>query len=63
MKTTLMVLVGLAMLATLGVLFAGLLGMARNMPGGRQNVLMRYRIGLQLLALVLFGLLLLVSRG
>jgi hypothetical protein len=63
MKTVLMVLVALAMLATLGVLFAGLLGLARNGSGAQQNRLMRYRIGFQLLALVLFGLLLAVSRA
>jgi hypothetical protein len=63
MKTMLMFLVAAAMLATLGVLFAGLLGMARNSSGASQNRLMRYRIGLQMLALVLFGLLLAVSRA
>jgi hypothetical protein len=63
MKTVLMVLVAGAMLATLVVLFAGLLGLARNAPGAQQNRLMRYRIGLQMLALVLFGLLLAVSKA
>jgi hypothetical protein len=63
MKTTLMFLVGAAMLATLGVLFAGLLGLARGADGAKQNRLMRYRVALQFGALVLFGLLLLVSRG
>ena len=64
MKTFMMVLVGLAMLATVGVLFAGLLGMARDPGNGaRSNKLMRYRIGFQFLALVLFGLLMLMARG
>jgi len=64
MKTFLVVLVALAMLATLGVLFAGLLGLARNPgDGARSNRLMRYRIAMQAAALVLFGLLLLLTRG
>lgn len=63
MKTVLMFLVGLAMLATLGVLFAGLLGLARNADGARQNRLMQARIGLQFVALALFGLLLLIARS
>jgi hypothetical protein len=63
MKTALMVLVVLAMLATLGVLFAGLLGLARNADGARQNKLMQARVGLQLVALVLFGALLLIAKA
>ena len=63
MKTALMILVVLAMLATLGVLFAGLVGLARNADGARQNRLMQARIGLQFVALALFGLLLLISRA
>ncbi len=63
MKTALFILTAIAMLATLGVLFAGLLGLARGVPGATSNKLMRYRIGLQAAALVLFGLLLAVSRG
>jgi hypothetical protein len=63
MKTALMILVVLAMLATLGVLFAGLVGLARNTDGTRQNRLMQARIGLQFVALALFGLLLLISRS
>jgi hypothetical protein len=63
MKTALMILVVLAMLATLGVLFAGLVGLARNTDGTRQNRLMQARIGLQFVALALFGLLLLISRA
>lgn len=63
MKTVLMFLIGFAMLATLGVLFAGLLGLARNSNGARQNRLMQARIGLQFLALVLFGLLIWLARA
>jgi len=57
-KTFLAILVALAMLGTLGVLFAGLFGLVRG--GGdpaRSNQLMRWRIILQAAALLLFLLL------
>ena len=38
-------------------------GMARNTGGAKANRFMRYRIGLQFLALVLFGLLMLLTRA
>ena len=62
MTTILMVLVGLCMLATLGVMFAGMIGLARNEAAGgaRSNALMRWRVGLQLLTVLLFMLLLVV---
>lgn len=67
MITLLTILVALAMLGTLGVLFAGILGLARG--GGdasgnpsRSNALMRWRIVLQGAALVLFVLLLTLLR-
>jgi hypothetical protein len=59
MKTILVVMVIGLMLATLGVLFAGLLGLARG--GGdpmRSNRLMRWRVLLQAGTLLLFMLLL-----
>ncbi|WP_158745924.1 twin transmembrane helix small protein [Acidisphaera sp. L21] len=59
MKIVLTVLVIGLMLATLGVLFAGLLGLARG--GGdpaRSNRLMRWRVLLQAGTLLLFMLLL-----
>jgi hypothetical protein len=59
MVTFLAILVGMAMLATLAVLFAGMLGLVRG--GGdprRSNRLMRWRVLLQFTALVLFALLL-----
>ncbi len=59
MKIVLTVIVVGMMLATLGVLFAGLLGLARG--GGdprRSNALMRWRVMLQAGTLVLFMLLL-----
>ena len=58
MITFLTILVGLAMVATLGVLVAGMVGMVRG--GGdpmRSNRLMRYRVLLQGAALLLFALL------
>jgi hypothetical protein len=59
MITFLAVLVGLAMLATLGVLFAGMIGLVRNTGDAeRSNRLMRWRVMLQFAALMLFALLL-----
>ena len=63
MKTLLVILVGVMMLATLGVLIAGLVGVARG--GGdprRSNALMRWRVILQAGTLVLFVLLLTLLR-
>jgi len=63
MITFLTILLGLAMLGTLGVLLAGVLGMAGGQGNSRRsNLLMRWRIGLQFLALVIFGILLLAMR-
>ncbi|MFN3447796.1 MAG: twin transmembrane helix small protein [Roseococcus sp.] len=62
MQTVLTVLVAAAMLATLGVLIAGMIGMARGADGGASQKLMRYRVLFQFVALVLFGLLLLLMR-
>ena len=59
MKIVLIVLLVAMMLATLGVLLAGLLGLVRG--GGdpmRSNRLMRWRVMLQAGAIVLFLLLL-----
>lgn len=65
MKTLLTVLVAIGMLATLGTLFAGMLGMARggDGTGERSNLLMRWRVMIQGITLLLFALLLAVSRG
>ncbi len=63
MKTVLMILVVVMMCATLGVLLAGLIGLARG--GGdprRSNALMRWRVLLQAATLVLFVLLLSLLR-
>ncbi len=63
MQTLLLILTGLCMLATLGVMFAGMIGLARSAEGGgaRSNRLMRWRVGLQFTTVALFLLLLLTS--
>lgn len=62
MTTFLFVLLVLAMLATVGVLFAGLISMARGGEFDRRNSnkLMRARIVCQAVALALFALLMAV---
>jgi hypothetical protein len=63
MKIFLTILVVIFMLATLGVLFAGMFGLVRG--GGdprRSNRLMRWRIVLQGVTLLLFALLLSLLR-
>jgi hypothetical protein len=64
MKMFLAILVGLLMLATLGVLFAGMFGLVRG--GGdprRSNQLMRWRVILQGAALLLFALLMTLLKS
>lgn len=64
MQTVLSILLGLAMLATLGVMFAGMFGLARgDGNGARSNRLMRWRVILQGVSLALFVALMLVMRG
>jgi Hypoxia induced protein conserved region len=64
MKTILIILVGLGMLGTLGVLLAGLVGLARgDENGARSNALMRWRVLLQGTTLALFALLVLLLRA
>lgn len=64
MVTFLTILVVLSMLATLGVMFAGMLGLVRSESGGgaRSNTLMRWRVILQGVTLALFLLLLAVTK-
>jgi hypothetical protein len=64
MVTFLTILVILSMLATLGVMFAGMLGLVRSESGGgaRSNTLMRWRVILQGVTLALFLLLLAVMK-
>lgn len=54
-----------AMVATLGVLFFGLISMARGGEFNKRNAnkIMRWRVALQGLAVLLFVLLLLAMRG
>jgi hypothetical protein len=63
MKTFLEILVGMALLGTVGVLFAGIFGLVRggNDPM-RSNALMRWRIVLQGATLLLFMLLMSLLR-
>ncbi len=64
MKSFLLILLALAMLGTLGVLIAGMVGMVRG--GGspaRSNTLMRWRVILQAAALVLFVCLMSLLRA
>lgn len=56
------ILVALAMLATLGILLAGILGIGHGDPA-RSNRLMRWRIIFQAIALLLFMLLLSLLRS
>ena len=53
MRTFAAIAIGLLMLGTLGVLFAGLIGMARGSDGARSNKLMQYRVLFQGAALLL----------
>ena len=53
MRTFAAIAIGLLMLGTLGVLFAGLIGMARGGDGARSNKLMQYRVLFQGAALLL----------
>lgn len=63
MKSFLIVVLGLLMLATVGVLFAGLFGMVRGDGSRRSNALMRWRVVLQGAALLMFVLLLSLLRS
>jgi Hypoxia induced protein conserved region len=57
MHTFASIAIGLLMFATIGVLFAGMIGMVRGNSGAASNKLMRYRVLLQgatLLLLMIF---------
>ena len=64
MDIVFVILIGLAMLATLGVLFMGVVGMARRdgSAGVRSNKLMQWRVILQGVALLLFVIFMLLYR-
>ncbi|MBO1078898.1 twin transmembrane helix small protein [Roseomonas haemaphysalidis] len=63
MITIVSILLALAMLGTLGVLFAGMVGLARGQDGAKSSTLMRYRVWLQGISLALFVVLVLLMRG
>ncbi len=64
MHIVLLILIGLALLGTLGVLFAGVINLAQpNHDPRRSNRLMRWRVVLQGTALLLLAILLLLARG
>ena len=64
MHTFLNILVGLALLSVLGVLGAGMVGMARDDGNPRRaNKLMQWRVVLQGAALILIVLLMSLLRG
>ncbi len=64
MTTFLSILVVIAMLATLGVLIAGMVGLVRGTNDPRRsNRLMRYRVMLQAAALALFALLMTLLKS
>ena len=57
MNTFILIIIGLLMFATLGVLFAGMIGMAMGVSGAAANRLMRYRVifqGAAVALLILF---------
>ena len=59
----LIVLIGILMLATLGVLIAGMVGMVRNGDPRRSNKLMQWRVLLQGGAILLFVILMTLLRS
>jgi hypothetical protein len=65
MQTVTAILVAAAMLITLGVLFSGLIVMARGGETNRKyaNVLMRWRVVAQGVALALIAVAILIGRG
>ena len=62
MHTLLMILIPIAMLATLGVLGFGVLQMVRGGDPRRANKLMQMRVVLQGLALMLFAIFMMLFR-
>jgi hypothetical protein len=56
-------LVIIAMLATLGVLLAGIFGLVRGGDPRRSNALMRWRVVLQAITLLLFLILMTLMRS
>ncbi len=63
MHSFLAVLVGILMLATLGVLIAGMVGLVREGDPRRSNKLMQWRVLLQGAAILLFIILMSLLRS
>ncbi|MBL8692183.1 MAG: twin transmembrane helix small protein [Rhodospirillaceae bacterium] len=65
MNTFFVILIAIAMVATLGALLFGVVTMARGGEGSaqRSNKFMRYRVLLQAVAIGLFALLMLLTRS
>jgi hypothetical protein len=63
MHAILTVLVGVLMLATLGVLIAGMVGMVRETNPRRSNKLMQWRVLLQGVTILLFMILMSLLRS
>lgn len=62
MRDVLLVLLGIDMIAVVAVLLTGAVGMGTGADPRRQNMLMRWRVGLQAVAIALVVVLLLSSR-
>lgn len=63
MRTFFSILIGLMMLATLGVLVAGMIGMVRETDPRKSNKLMQYRVAFQAGALLLLAILMMLLKG
>jgi hypothetical protein len=63
MHTFLTILTGVLLLATLGVLLAGAIGMARGIDPRRSNKLMQWRVALQASALLLLIIMMTLLRS
>jgi Hypoxia induced protein conserved region len=63
MHTFASIMIGLMLLATVGVLFAGMIGMVRGQSGATSNRLMRYRVLFQAATLVLLVLFMSLLRS
>jgi hypothetical protein len=63
MHSFLVVLIGILMLATLGVLVAGMVGMVREGDPRRSNKLMQWRVLLQGAAILMFVILMSLLRS
>jgi len=63
MHTFFTILIGILMLATLGVLIVGMVGLVREGDPRRSNRLMQWRVALQAAAIVLFAIMMSLLRS